>query len=344
MLCHINVTALDVVFRYDDFLLKDDSLQNKMIEIFAEEQVPLHVAVIPYYADTMPILYEGEAVRRIKELQQQGILQIALHGFCHKGETVKGEFLSLSKDEQFFRLKQGSQLLDSVFGEHIHIFIPPWNRYNQTTLDVLADLGFYIISSELTDNQITSDNRFQYYPEGIDHPNKLPSLISRNANREGLVVCMFHRYDFSDTYTMSDLQKLVEKIKANPKLKIRTMDEIFESDQSFNEFRIKANLHHPLLTKIFDTRPIILPTTDVHRLRLLDLLLHILGVLFVICIGAWKLKIKSYVYWSLQTVVLIFAITQTWYQFLMPKIGAIVIIVLPLIVLTIFYFIRNLKH
>lgn len=188
----LQINALDIIFRYDDYRFEDDAFQNQMIEVFAEEQVPLHIAVIPYRQDTTAILQDGFAVERTKQLQREGILQIALHGFCHKGETFQGEFLALNETEQRFRLEKGSALLDSVFGTHIHIFIPPWNGYNQTTLDILADLGYNIISSELTDNQLVTDERFQYYQEGCDHPSKLKPIIARNAMRDGLVVCMFH--------------------------------------------------------------------------------------------------------------------------------------------------------
>lgn len=336
--------ALDIVFRYDDFRLQKDSLQDEMIEMFAEENIPLHIAIIPYNQDTTPILQNGVSVERVKELQRHGILKIALHGFCHKGETFQGEFLSLNEQEQRFRLEMGSKLLDSIFGEHVHIFIPPWNRYNQITLDILADLGYNIISSELTDNQLVTDERFQYYQEGCDHPAKLRSIIKKNANRKGLVVCMFHRYDLLGTYTIGDLQQLLQDIKADSRLHIVMMDELYHQDQSFNAERIEANLHHPLLTKILLTRPIILPTEDANKLRIIDLLLHLLVVIIIALIGAWILKRISWFYWLMQSIVFLFAVLQTWYQLVMPKVGFPLIVLLAISVVMCFYIIRKLKH
>jgi len=338
------ISALDIVFRYDDFRLKTDSLQDKMIEVFASEQVPLHIAVIPYNQDTTPILQEGASVERVKELQRQGILQIAMHGFCHKGETFHGEFLGLNEAEQRFRLEKGSTFLDSVFGTHVHIFIPPWNRYNQITLDILSDLGYNIISSELTDNQLVSDERFQYYQEGCDHPAKLRGIIKKNANREGLVVCMFHSYDLFGTYTIGDLQQLLQDIKADSRLHIVMMDELYHQDQSFNAERIEANLHHPLLTKILLTRPIILQIEDSNKLRIIDLLLHLLVVIIIALIGAWILKRISWFYWLMQSIVFLFAVLQTWYQLVMPKVGFPLIVLLAISVVLCFYIIRKLKH
>lgn len=336
--------ALDIIFRYDDFRLQEDSLQDEMIEMFAKENIPLHIAIIPYNQDTTPILQNCQSFEHVKELQRHGILKIALPGFCHKGETFQGEFLSLNEQEQRFRLEMGSKLLDSIFGEHVHIFIPPWNRYNQITLDILSDLGYNIISSELTDNQLVSDERFQYYQEGCDHPAKLRGIIKKNANREGLVVCMFHSYDLLGTYTIGDLQKLLQDIKGNSQLHVVTMDELYHRNQSFNAERIEANLHHPLLTKILLTRPIILPTEDANLLRLIDLLLHLLVVVMIALIGAWILKRTSWLYWLIQSVVFIFAVLQTWYQFVMPKVGFPLIVLLAISVVICFYIIRKLKH
>ena len=245
--------------------------------------------------------------------------------------------------EQRFRLEKGSQLLDSIFGEHVHIFIPPWNRYNQITLDILSDLCYNIISSELTDNQLVSDERFQYYQEGCNHPAKLRGIIKKNANREGLVVCMFHSYDLLGTYTIGDLQKLLQDIKGNSQLHVVTMDELYHRNQSFNYERIEANLHHPLLTKILLTRPIILPTEDANKLRIIDLLLHLLVVVMIALIGAWILKRPSWFYWLMQSIVFLFAVLQTWYQFVMPKIGLPLILMLSLSIVT-YNAIRELKH
>lgn len=114
--------ALDIIFRYDDFRLQEDSLQDEMIEMFAEENIPLHIAIIPYNQDTTPILQNCQSFEHVKELQRHGILKIALHGFCHKGETFQGEFLSLNEQEQRFRLEmEVSYWIPSL--ESMYIFL-----------------------------------------------------------------------------------------------------------------------------------------------------------------------------------------------------------------------------
>lgn len=315
----ISSFALDVVFRYDDFRLIDDSVQNALIEMFNDEKVPLCIAVIPCTGAMQYIIENGYALQRIKDIHNAGYLSFALHGCNHQGETINGEFLALSNEEQLFRLTRGSQFLDSVFDEHVHIFIPPWNRYNTITQNVLADLGYNIISADIADSRYISDKRFQYYPEGIDHPQKLHRLIEKNANRDGLVVCMFHRYDFSHDYTLKDLRRTIRFCKNAEGIRITSFDALAAETNDFNEERILCNLVHPLLSKVLYTRPIILSHREVIRIRVCDLLLHLLLFVFLAGILGWFGWMNTLSYYVLQTFVCIFSCVLVWQQWLSPK-------------------------
>ena len=319
--------GLDVVFRYDDYRLHEDSLQERLIEVFAEEQVPLHIAVVPYDTDSTPIL-EEKSVERVRELVNEGILQIALHGFNHQyhGEMAHGEFMELTYDEQKYRLELGSRLLDSIFGKRVHIFIPPWNKYNQDTQDILADLGYTIISHDAYDVASMADTRFQYYPEMMDHPAKLRKVVKKNAKREGLMVCMFHPYDFTDAFTMEDLQELLRELKAKEGVRIVTIDEVYERDKTFTAERIAENLRHPLLTKVLGTRPIILTIAEAKKLRAIDWLLQMAVLLMILCAGACVVGWKNRRYWMAEVVVLVLAGMQIWWQWMVPKWGIAIMI------------------
>ena len=328
----ISSFALDVVFRYDDFKLIDDSLQNALIEVFNDEKVPLCIAVIPCTKDMQYIIENGNALQRIKDIHTAGYLPIALHGCNHQGETVNGEFLALSDEEQQFRLTRGSQFLDSVFDEHVHIFIPPWNRYNSTTQNILADLGYNIISADIADSRYISDKRFQYYPEGLDHPQKLHRLTEKNASRDGLVVCMFHRYDFSDDYTLEDLRRTIRFCKTTEGVRITGFDSLFVETNDFNEDRILCNLVHPLLSKMLYTRPIILSHKEMIRIRVCDLLLHLLQFFTIAGIVGWIGRINTSRYYILQTCTCVFLGILVWQQWLMPKACVIVGCIIVLLI------------
>lgn len=336
LLVAVQMYALDVVFRYDDFRLIDNDFQNQLIEVFAKEQVPLHIAIIPFNQDSTPCIQKGASLNRVKELHHQGVLQIALHGFSHTGDAINGEFPLLSYEEQRFRLELGSRLLDSIFGEHIHIFIPPWNMYNQNTLNILADLGYDAISADLNTKRTFRDSRFQYYPEGAPHAYVFKEATAKNDRRDGLLVWMFHRYDFPNEISIDEMRHLLQKVKANKNLHIVTMDSLLVLDNSFNTERIETNLTHPLLTKILYTRPIILTTSEARLLRIYDILLWLFIVGLISFIGLIWIDCNKKKYLLIQSMVIIITGIQTWHQFVMPKIG--LGICLLLCVCTIFCF------
>lgn len=319
ILCFIcqSMSALDVIFRYDDFVLEEDEFQLSLINLFDEMDVPLHIAVIPCRADSTYIVQEGRFLERVKELHRKGILQVALHGFCHDGETVYGEFLSKDYAEQRYCLTRGDAFLNSVFEADIHIFIPPWNRYNQDTQNILSVLGYNIISADIADLRFTSDTRFQYFPESVDHPSKLLAVIKHNSSREGLIVCMFHRYDINDSFTLNDLRDVLLQVKDI--VNITTMDEVYEHSNDYDGDRLIANSKHPLVTKILHTRPIIMTRSDVIRLRLFDIICHaaffvIISLLIMSISGRFNRRVVVF-----PAFIIAVSLLCVWCQWLMPR-------------------------
>lgn len=343
VLFSLKALSLDVVFRYDDYRLVPDDFQSQLIETFTSEQVPLHIAIIPFDKDSTPMVVDCPLTRRTIELQKAGILQIALHGYQHMGETVQGEFLNKSFVEQQDCLQKGSLLLDSIFNTHVHIFIPPWNRYNQDTQNILYNLGYNIISADMADCRFVLDKRFQYYPEGVDHPRKLLNVIKHNAEREGLVVCMFHRYDITDSFTLDDLRDILQQVKTRKGVSVTTMDELYQCDSTFDGQRLLANTIHPLLSKIISTRSIILPINEVMKIRMIDLCLH--AILFIILsLVVLFIRPINKKYWLVQIPVIILSLICVWEQWLMPKVAIITCGIIILLIILIYSCIRKLKH
>lgn len=343
VLFSLKALSLDVVFRYDDYRLVPDDFQSQLIETFASEQVPLHIAIIPFDKDSIPMVADCPLTRRTIELQKAGILQIALHGYQHIGETIQGEFLNKSFLEQQDCLQKGSRLLDSIFNTHVHIFIPPWNRYNQDTQNILYNLGYNIISADMADCRFVLDKRFQYYPEGVDHPQKLLNVINHNAEREGLVVCMFHRYDITDSFTFDDLQNILQQVKTTKGMHITTMDELYQCDSTFDGQRLLANTIHPLLSKIISTRSIILPINEVLKIRVIDLCLHAI-LFFILSLVVLFIRPIDYKYWLIQIPVIILSLFCVWQQWLMPKLAIIVCSAVVILMAFLSIYLRKLKH
>jgi len=332
--------ALDVLFRYDDYYLRNDKIQNDVVDLFANMDIPLHIAVIPCGIDSTFIVQDGPYLTRLKELQGQGRLLVALHGYTHQGDMQNGEFILKSYDEQRYCLTRGSHFVDSVFNSRIHIFIPPWNRYNQDTQNVLATLGYDVISSDIVDYRNISDSRFQYYPAGIDHPSKLYEILKLNAKRQGLIVCMFHRYDISDSFTIDNLRSLLSFVKRTDGVALPTMDEIYQKEKSFDEDKLLSNTSHSLLSKILRTREILLEDTEIRAIRIFDILMH--AIIFVILASTVRIFVKSISvrYFIIQSSCISISLLCVWNQWLVPKLSFICGSML-IIAIVFLYIVRN---
>lgn len=69
--------------------------------------------------------------------------QIALHGLYHT------DYAKMSPDEQKLEIFQGLELLKRIFPQkRIRYFIPPFNRSNETTHKVCADLGLQVLGTD----------------------------------------------------------------------------------------------------------------------------------------------------------------------------------------------------
>jgi hypothetical protein len=140
-------TPVSFFFRDDDAGWDDDSL-FRMLDSFEETGTPIDLAAIPM-AVTEQL---GE------ELQQRaarGAIGVHQHGFTHvNNETVgrKCEFgSSRPRDLQRADISLGWGRLQDVLGDVVQpIFTPPWNRCTIETAQSLVDLGFSVLSRDIT--------------------------------------------------------------------------------------------------------------------------------------------------------------------------------------------------
>jgi peptidoglycan/xylan/chitin deacetylase (PgdA/CDA1 family) len=106
------------------------------MQTFVDNNIPLTVGVI------------GDAIgedSKMREflLTQNNNIYIASHGI---GNIPFTEF---SKEDQDTRLKESTQLIKEKLDVTTQVFIPPQNRFNEDTKQVLVDNGFTHISSSL---------------------------------------------------------------------------------------------------------------------------------------------------------------------------------------------------
>ena len=127
-----------VAFRFDDvqdYWLND--VQIQFMDVFVEKEIPLTVGII---ADSF-----GDDIKLFNFVNDnhENNFEIASHGM---GNIPFTEF---SKEEQDDILKQSVQSIEDKLGITPKIFVPPQNRFNEDTKQVLVNNGFTHISSSL---------------------------------------------------------------------------------------------------------------------------------------------------------------------------------------------------
>lgn len=139
------VTEPTVIFRLDDIqsgFLEDTQLA--IMRTFEARDVALTIGVIgndfsPPYSDTLNSI--------MSNLGEKG--EVACHSMTHSN------FTSLSLDEQKKELSDCRDKLMTLFpGKEINTFIPPYNEFNNDTLEAMREESYSILSSKSTNYSI----------------------------------------------------------------------------------------------------------------------------------------------------------------------------------------------
>ena len=139
------VTEPTVIFRLDDIqsgFLEDTQLA--IMRTFEARDVALTIGVIgnsffPPYSDTLNSI--------MSNLGEKG--EVACHSMTHS------YFTSLSLDEQKKELSDCRDKLMTLFpGKEINTFIPPYNEFNNDTLEAMREESYSILSSKSTNYSI----------------------------------------------------------------------------------------------------------------------------------------------------------------------------------------------
>lgn len=125
---------------------------EKFMRLFAEHGVVPLIGIVPDNRD--PALNIQEARRDfwavMRGLQDSGAADLAQHGHQHIAQGItrgrvwgarQTEFAGLPYAEQYRKIKAGRALLQQN-GIRTDIWMSPYHTYDETTLQVLRDLGF----------------------------------------------------------------------------------------------------------------------------------------------------------------------------------------------------------
>ncbi|HET6973968.1 MAG TPA: DUF2334 domain-containing protein [Pyrinomonadaceae bacterium] len=192
--------SISFFFRDDDAGWEDARL-FELLDVFADYDVPIDLAVIP------KSISRATAVslrQRLEENREH--VSAHQHGYAHVNHEQTGrkcEFgESRSSDLQRADIAAGKALLTDLLGPVTEsIFTPPWNRCNASTATGLIAEGFTLLSRDITATQFNSPGLGEL-PVSIDWfghrkgvrlmPNEIGDSLSKAATSQAPVGVMLH--------------------------------------------------------------------------------------------------------------------------------------------------------
>lgn len=248
-----------IVFRIDDFLFRDNSKQEQIVNLFEKYCIPLSVAWIPIEWETETIDCMSDSLWEIySERFNSGMIDIMQHGCYHHNFKADCnpymEFQNLTESEQSTLVDRGKAILDSCLHAHgvkteaMPIgFVFPCNVYDKTSLHILKDNDFSILSSNLVaslSKELTS------YPCTTENFEEIESHLDKLA--DGVIILLFHNYTINEDYTFDQLDALLKRISNDKNIECITLRELYRRGQaSYNGAFIAK---HPLCLRLFGAK------------------------------------------------------------------------------------------
>ncbi len=221
-----------VIFRMDDPQpgWKEGRLRRS-IELFTEERIPVTLGVIPkplnkFSVGDFPSFLSF--IRRTVRVRG-GLFEIAQHGYTHLEMTDVGgasEFAGLPLASQLEMMERGRDILSSAGLDPV-TFIPPYDTYDDGTLEAARRAGFTVFSARYSTD---SDPGVPLILDGIVVINAASSLtkdwetgdtrsyeelkedFDRIYDEGGVFVLEMHYYRF-DVKTTLTVRKLIQYMR-----------------------------------------------------------------------------------------------------------------------------------
>ena len=248
---------ISVCFRLDDpSPVGDKEVEQRILEIFARRNIPLCVAAIPFAPAPGGglLALSRQNAGHLLDALRAGTIEIAQHGHSqlHRGTTTgrgtPSEFLGVPLAEQTRLITEGMAHLASFFGHQIKGFVPPWNTYDDITMQALVAAGFEFVSAG---PEVVKFDSLPVVPATCTLHN-----VRRTAERalyfqslDPLLVVVFHPDDFEEfkfpplpdeppPFTkLRELEVLLDWIKSTPWIRTEALGHIAESVRSGKPLR-----------------------------------------------------------------------------------------------------------
>jgi peptidoglycan/xylan/chitin deacetylase (PgdA/CDA1 family) len=252
----IEEKQVNVVFRFDDYSARSSTeMELRIIDAFRKNEASITFGVIPFVCagdahdpspqDIVPLTSKKGDI--LKTGFEDGILDIALHGYSHQTINAKNmmELSSLDYNIQVERLVKGKKLLEGMIDAPVTTFVPPWDQYDLNTLRALEVLGFSTLSAA-KNGEATEDSKLNFLPASCDLP-RLRDVVKAarsSSDNQPLIVVLFHQYDFREidekhgSITIQEFYDLLNWLKSQRDLRLLSISQATKviKDLSANRF------------------------------------------------------------------------------------------------------------
>ena len=211
--------SISFFFRDDDAGWEDTRL-FELLDVFADYNVPIDLAVIPKSISRQSALFLR---KRLQENREH--VSAHQHGYAHVNHEETGrkcEFgESRSNVMQRADIATGKALLNDLLGPVTEsIFTPPWNRCTAATATCLQKEGFTLLSRDITAPRFNTPGLMEL-PVSIDWfghrkgvrltPNEIGDSLSKAASAQSPVGVMLHHalVDDDERRRIGELLKLL---------------------------------------------------------------------------------------------------------------------------------------
>jgi peptidoglycan/xylan/chitin deacetylase (PgdA/CDA1 family) len=220
-------------FRDDDAGWEDARL-FELLDVFADYNVPIDLAVIP------KSISRETAARLSKRLEESPeSISAHQHGYAHVNHEQTGrkcEFGdSRSSDLQRADIAAGKALLAEMLGPITDsIFTPPWNRCTASTAACLEQVGFTLLSRDITATRLNTPGLMEL-PVSIDWfghrknvrltPNEIGESLSKAVSSRAPVGVMLH-HALVDDDERQRIGELLELLSSDSQANCRLMRDL----------------------------------------------------------------------------------------------------------------------
>lgn len=256
----IGKKRVTLVFRYDDFSSDSpDEVEEKLIDAFAQNQMPCTLGVIPFvttgsFRDPTPCESQPLSEAKVKMLKRgikNGAVDISLHGCYHRTtrpQSPHTEFAGLPEEAQIEKISMGKDFLEDLLGIPVTVFIPPWNSYDVNTVVALEKTGILCLSANRA-GMVSQGRSLKYLPITIELPDVRRAVdeARRSDDPAPIVAVLMHPYDFKESgdsrgkIDATDLQGELSWLSRQDDVDVLSISELANQSADLGPDRFWAN-------------------------------------------------------------------------------------------------------